>query len=102
MAKIESEAILNGPWRNFDELEDNLSIPELNAIIEAIHDREFRLMKFQAGLKGIDIGGSGSGSKFEEIEQRAADRIAAENAKLAGTELEAAELASIGMAFESE
>lgn len=47
--------MLLGNWRNFDELEENLSYPELVAMVNAVREREHRQMKFQAALKGVDI-----------------------------------------------
>lgn len=47
--------MLLGNWRNFDELEENLSYPELIAMVKAARERDHRQMKFQAALKGIDI-----------------------------------------------
>lgn len=47
--------MLSGNWKNFDELEDNLSYPELVALVEALRERDQRNMRFQAALQGVDI-----------------------------------------------
>lgn len=47
--------MLLGNWRNFDDLEENLSYPELVAMVNAVRERERQRMKFQASLKGIDL-----------------------------------------------
>jgi len=39
-------------------MEDNLSMPELVAILEAKHKEDYENKKFFAALKGIDIDGS--------------------------------------------
>lgn len=52
---MESEVFLLGHWKNFDELESNLSIDELNAILEASRGKEEREMKFTAAMNGVDL-----------------------------------------------
>ena len=47
--------MLSGNWKNFDELEENLSYPELTAMVQAQRARDERLMKFQAAIQGIDL-----------------------------------------------
>ncbi len=67
-----------------------------------MHEKEFRTMKFQAGLKGIDLEGSDKKSKFEEIKEKAQKRLVEEKAKQAGTSAEAIGFAMIGIELESE
>lgn len=47
--------MLLGNWKNFDELEESLSYPEVIAMVEAKRDVERANMKFQAAIQGIDI-----------------------------------------------
>lgn len=47
--------MLLGNWKNFDELEEYLSYPELVAMVEAYRETEHRRMKFQAALKGVNL-----------------------------------------------
>lgn len=44
-----------GHWKNYDELESNLSLDELMATLNASRDKEHRNMKFLAAMQGIDI-----------------------------------------------
>ena len=44
-----------GAWKNFDELEEDLTLEELAALLEAAREKEHRWFKFMAGLKGIDL-----------------------------------------------
>lgn len=60
---MESEVFLLGHWKNFDELESNLSIDELNAILEASRSKEEREMKFTAAMNGVDLEESGKESE---------------------------------------
>jgi hypothetical protein len=46
---------LAGHWKNFDELESSLSINELNALVKALRDKEYREMKFHAAMNGVDL-----------------------------------------------
>jgi DNA-directed RNA polymerase II subunit RPB1 len=42
--------------KNYDELEENLSMPELIATFQALKKKEHDVKKFQASLKGVDLG----------------------------------------------
>lgn len=53
--ELEAELMLLGNWKNFDELEDSLSYPELVAMVEAQREKDRRDMKFQAAMQGIDL-----------------------------------------------
>lgn len=44
-----------GHWKNFEELESNLSIGELTAVLKAQREKENKDRKFQAALQGIDL-----------------------------------------------
>jgi hypothetical protein len=52
---LESEVFLLGHWKNFEELEENLSIDELNALVEASRKKEEREMRFLAAINGVDL-----------------------------------------------
>ena len=45
-------------WKDYDEMEDNLSIQELTEILSTIRKRDERQMQFQAALQGVDLQGS--------------------------------------------
>jgi hypothetical protein len=62
---------LLGHWKNFEELEDTLSLDELTATLDAIRRKEEREQKFHAAIQGIDLG-SGSSTK-EETEKQFAE-----------------------------
>jgi phytoene/squalene synthetase len=46
---------LLGHWKNFDELETNLSLEELTALLEASRKKDFEDKKFAAALQGVDL-----------------------------------------------
>ena len=64
---------LLGRWRDFQELEESLSLPELTAVLSSIREKEQREQKFQAALQGVDLD---AGSK--EDAAMAFERVKAE------------------------
>lgn len=44
-----------GHWKNYDELESNLSIDELMATLKASREKEQRERKFFAAINGVDL-----------------------------------------------
>lgn len=88
-------------WKNFDELEENLSIQEIEVLLDASREQEYQRQKFAAALKGIDLdeqtGKSGNDDTptFEDIKRRA-------EAKARGVTEEQLEFAEIGIAVEEE
>ena len=83
-------------------MEENLTIDELNATLEAMHAKEYRQMKFQAGLKGISLDGAGTANRFEEVQARAQKKLADQRSELAGTSAEALDFAALGIEVEYE
>lgn len=55
LAKLESEAFLLGIWKDYEDLEQNLSMPELIAIIEAKRESDYQDKKFSAAIQGVDL-----------------------------------------------
>lgn len=55
LAKIEAEVFLLGSWKNYEELELSISIPELMETVSAKRELDFNEKKFMAYLQGIDI-----------------------------------------------
>jgi hypothetical protein len=49
------EVFLLGHWKDYDELESSLSMPELAATLKAIYESERRRQKFMAALQGVDL-----------------------------------------------
>ncbi|QMP84190.1 tail assembly chaperone [Streptomyces phage Coruscant] len=86
-----------GIWKNFDEMETNLTLAELESLLEAKREREYDEKKFMAALKGVDLESpkDESAPSFEDIKNRAA-------AKNRGVSQEALEFSQIGIAFEGD
>ena len=55
LAKLESEAFLIGIWKDYDELELSLSLPELTATLEAKRELDYQEKKFLAAIQGVDL-----------------------------------------------
>jgi hypothetical protein len=55
LAKIESEAFLIGIWKDYEELERSLSLPELTAMLNAKRELEYSDRRFHAAIQGIDL-----------------------------------------------
>jgi hypothetical protein len=55
LAKLESEAFLIGIWKDYDELEMSLSLPELTATLEAKRELDYQEKKFFAAIQGVDL-----------------------------------------------
>ena len=95
---MEAEALLLGIWKNIEDLEECLSLPELNAILGAVRDREYRQNKFTAALKGVDLdkhSAEQNQERLEAIERRV-------QARLSGVSEEKLELNELGFDFEFE
>ena len=55
LAKLEAEIFLTGAWKNYEELETSISLPELLITIEAKRDLDYNEKRFLAGLQGVDL-----------------------------------------------
>ena len=42
-------------WRDYEDLEESLSMPELNATLAAKRDTDYAQQKFMAALQGVDL-----------------------------------------------
>ena len=76
------EVFLLGHWKDYEELESSLSMPELAATLKAVYEAERRRQKFMAALQGIDIDENSEEPKeesripsVEEIQARAVARL---------------------------
>lgn len=98
LAELESELMLLGIWRNIQDLESNLSIPEMEAILGATREREYRQQKFAAALKGIDL----DEQQDEDVRERMERVEARAGARLRGEDPDRAEYKQMGIVFETD
>lgn len=74
LAKLESEVFLLGIWKDYEELERSLSIPELMATLESSREVDYAEKKFLAAIQGVDLdkeSGADKGQKeWEDLKAR--------------------------------
>lgn len=62
LAKIESEVFLLGIWKDYEELESSMSMPEILSTLGSKRELDFEEKKFLASIQGVEL----KGSKEEE------------------------------------
>jgi len=82
LAKLESELFLSGIWKNYEELESSVSLPELIITLESKRDLDYQEKRFLAAIQGVDLD-SQSG---KEPEQNAWEKLKAKVFSNNGTE----------------
>lgn len=55
LAKLESEAFLLGIWKDYEDLELSMSMPELVATLESKRELDYQEKKFLAAIQGVDL-----------------------------------------------
>lgn len=81
LAKLESELFLLGIWKDYEELERSLSMPELTAALTAKRELDYSDKKFQASIQGIDLDKNvGKSNAWDEMKARVFSKGAASNA----------------------
>ena len=55
LAKLESEVFLLGIWKDYAELENSLSMPELVLTLSSARDLDYQEKKFLAAMQGVDL-----------------------------------------------
>lgn len=73
MVPLESEVFLTGKWKDYEELENSLSMPELTAILIAIREGQHQERKFFAAIQGVDIeagDSKNSSNAWEDLKSR--------------------------------
>jgi len=68
-----------GAWKNYDELEESISLVELIALYEHILDRRREDFKMQAALAGVDLEKTRQDSTFLDLQKRAALKAQGKN-----------------------
>lgn len=74
IAKLELELFLTGIWKNFEELEESISMPEMVAILSVKREHDYDDKKFMAAMQGVDLdkeSGKSRGQKeWEDMKAR--------------------------------
>lgn len=83
LARLESEVFLLGIWKDYQELEKSLSMPELMAILDASRELDYSEKKFLAAIQGVDLdkesGKSKGQQEWEDMKARVFSRGQASN-----------------------
>ena len=78
LAKLESEVFLLGIWKDYQELELSLSMPELMATLEISRELDYSEKKFLAAIQGVDLdketGKSRGQQEWEDMKARVFSR----------------------------
>lgn len=71
LAELESELFLLGIWKDYEELESSLSMPELTFTLNAKRENEYNEKKFLAAIQGIDLDKqSGKSDAWEKMKAK--------------------------------
>lgn len=76
LAKLEAEVFLLGIWKDYQQLETSLSMPELMITLEQKRESDYQEKKFLAAMQGVDLDES-SGRKEEDPWEAMKARVAA-------------------------
>jgi hypothetical protein len=55
LAALESEVFLLGIWKDYEDLETSLSLPELMSTLNSKREAEYQERKFLAAIQGVDL-----------------------------------------------
>ena len=58
LAKLEAEVFILGIWKDYKELEESLSMPELMVTLSSKRELDYEEKKFLAAIQGVDLDGS--------------------------------------------
>jgi hypothetical protein len=81
LAKLESEAFLLGIWKDYEELECSMSMPEIMSTLSVKRELDYAEKKFLAAMQGVDLDKqSGKKNEWEELKARVYSNGEANNA----------------------
>jgi hypothetical protein len=66
LAKLESEVFTLGIWKNYEELELSLSIPELMQTLSSKRELDYEEKKFLAAIQGVDLESNSENGKGQK------------------------------------
>ena len=66
LAKLESEVFLLGIWKDYNELEESLSLSEIMAILSSKRDLDYQEKKFFAAIQGVDLEGDNDSERGQK------------------------------------
>lgn len=80
LAKLESEAFLLGIWKDYEELEKSMSMPEIMSTLSVKRELDYAEKKFLAAMQGVDLDKeSGKQNEWEALKARVYSKGAAKD-----------------------
>lgn len=71
LAKLEAEIFLLGIWKDYQELEESISMPELMATLSSNRELDYQEKKFLAAMQGVDLDKNSNRQKeWEDLKAR--------------------------------
>jgi hypothetical protein len=71
LPSLEAEIFMTGAWKNFEDLEMSLTMPELTTLLEKYRDLDYNEKRFLAAMQGVDLDKqSGKNNAWEEMKAR--------------------------------
>jgi hypothetical protein len=82
LAKLESEVFLLGIWKDYEELEESMSMPELINTLTSKRELDYQEKRFLAAMQGVDLDKqSGKQNAWEEMKARVFSKGKASDSK---------------------
>jgi hypothetical protein len=75
LVKLESEVFLLGIWKDYEDLETSLSMPELSSILTAKRESDYQEKKFFAAIQGVDLDSQNQPQETENAWERLKARV---------------------------
>jgi hypothetical protein len=66
LAKLEAEVFILGIWKDYKELEESLSMPELMVTLSSKRELDYEEKRFLAAIQGVDLDGSTNSDKGQK------------------------------------
>jgi hypothetical protein len=66
LAKLEAEVFILGIWKDYKELEESLSMPELMVTLSSKRELDYEEKKFLAAIQGVDLDGATNSDKGQK------------------------------------
>jgi hypothetical protein len=66
LAKLEAEVFILGIWKDYQELEESLSMPELMVTLASKRELDYEEKKFLAAIQGVDLDGATNPDKGQK------------------------------------
>lgn len=81
LVKLESEVFLLGIWKDYEELETSMSMPELTATLNIKRELDYSEKKFLAAIQGVDLDKNAQKTNaWEDMKARVFSKGKAKNA----------------------